>query len=203
MSGMLGLGNWLGMPGAQQQGNDPLAGYAQRMRGAGMGAPVQSPLVAAYTPPAYQTTPPHVDVQAIIDAMNAQNRAQQTQSPMAPGLPGMMPGEGANNGPGDVLNGDAAQNAQGAATDPNVGGTAVESVGYQAGGYTGDAPVTQPVGLVHGQEEVISAPATKAVGRKTLDKINEGDPKAVAIATKVAERVGAKNDRPEKRGEKK
>ena len=46
---MIGLGGWWGNggAGAQQgggQASNPLAGYAGRMRSAGMGAPLQSPL---------------------------------------------------------------------------------------------------------------------------------------------------------------
>lgn len=36
--------------------------------------------------------------------------------------------------------------------------------GYSKGGYTGDAPVTQAVGFVHGREGVLSAPEVDAIG---------------------------------------
>ncbi len=189
------LGNWWGAGNDQAQPANPMQDYATKMKAAMGAQPAQqSPLVSAYTPPAYQTTPPHVDINAVIAAMNAQKAAAVPPVAGMPMVPGGMPGEGASNGPGDVLNGDASQNAIEAAGNPNVGGTAVESVGYQGGGYTGDMPTNMPAGMVHGQEEVISAPATKAVGRKTLDKINEGDPESIAMAKKVAERVGKRND---------
>lgn len=36
--------------------------------------------------------------------------------------------------------------------------------GYQGGGWTGNAPVTQAVGVVHGREGVLSAPEVQAIG---------------------------------------
>ncbi len=96
------FGPWWGS--SQPAGDDsgfrmPLANYAEKMKAA-MGAPAQpqSPLVAAYTPPAYQTTPPHVDVNAVIAAMNAaKNVSPQGGGQMPPGGP-MAPGfEGGPN----------------------------------------------------------------------------------------------------------
>lgn len=36
--------------------------------------------------------------------------------------------------------------------------------GYSEGGYTGDAPITQAVGVVHGREGVLSAPEVEKIG---------------------------------------
>ena len=46
--------------------------------------------------------------------------------------------------------------------------------GYKSGGYTGNYGVNQEAGVVHGQEYVLNAAATKRVGVGTLDAINSG-----------------------------
>lgn len=45
---------------------------------------------------------------------------------------------------------------------------------FAAGGYTGHGGVGQAVGIVHGQEYVLSAAATRRIGRERLDAINFG-----------------------------
>lgn len=213
MSGALPLGNWWNS-GTQQAApigagavGSPLLDYAARLRAAGAAAPqgamggATSPLAAAYTPPVYQTTPPHVDIQAIIAAMNAAKPPPPpgpvtAATPMVTGTVG--PGGSEMGAESGAQAKDAVDRGDFADTMNQAG---IEMGSYKAGGYTGNAPVTQPVGVVHGQEEVISAPATKAVGKATLMKINEADPKAIALAKKVADGVGRRNDRG-RRGEK-
>lgn len=51
---------------------------------------------------------------------------------------------------------------------------AIKDVGFQSGGYTGGGGVSEVAGVVHGQEYVLNANATKRVGRDTLDAINSG-----------------------------
>ena len=46
--------------------------------------------------------------------------------------------------------------------------------GFKSGGYTGNIGVNQEAGVVHGQEYVLNAAATKRVGVGTLDAINSG-----------------------------
>lgn len=46
--------------------------------------------------------------------------------------------------------------------------------GFQSGGYTGGGGVSEIAGVVHGQEYVLNANATKRVGKDTLDAINSG-----------------------------
>lgn len=46
--------------------------------------------------------------------------------------------------------------------------------GFKSGGYTGNAGTSQVAGVVHGQEYVLNAEATKRVGVGTLDAINSG-----------------------------
>jgi tape measure domain-containing protein len=46
--------------------------------------------------------------------------------------------------------------------------------GYKSGGYTGNYGTTDVAGVVHGQEYVLNAAATKRVGIGTLDAINSG-----------------------------
>ena len=51
---------------------------------------------------------------------------------------------------------------------------AIKDTGFQSGGYTGGGGVSEIAGVVHGQEYVLNANATKRVGRDTLDAINSG-----------------------------
>ena len=46
--------------------------------------------------------------------------------------------------------------------------------GFKSGGYTGNGGVNDVAGVVHGQEYVLNAEATKRVGRGTLDALNNG-----------------------------
>lgn len=46
--------------------------------------------------------------------------------------------------------------------------------GFKSGGYTGNYGVNQEAGVVHGQEYVLNAEATKRVGINTLNAINNG-----------------------------
>ncbi|WP_406860145.1 tape measure protein [Acinetobacter baumannii] len=50
----------------------------------------------------------------------------------------------------------------------------VASVGFSSGGYTGDMGRGDVAGVVHGQEYVLNAAATKRVGVDTLNAINSG-----------------------------
>lgn len=51
---------------------------------------------------------------------------------------------------------------------------AVADVGFKTGGYTGSGGVSDVAGVVHGQEYVLNAAATKRVGVGALDAINSG-----------------------------
>ncbi len=51
---------------------------------------------------------------------------------------------------------------------------AVREGGFKDGGYTGNIGKSQVAGVVHGQEYVLNADATKRVGRGTLDALNNG-----------------------------
>lgn len=46
--------------------------------------------------------------------------------------------------------------------------------GFKSGGYTGNYGTNQIAGVVHGQEYVLNAEATKRVGKGTLDALNSG-----------------------------
>ena len=50
----------------------------------------------------------------------------------------------------------------------------IKDVGFQTGGYTGNGGVSDVAGVVHGQEYVLNASATKRVGVDTLNAINSG-----------------------------
>lgn len=47
-------------------------------------------------------------------------------------------------------------------------------IGFSSGGYTGDVPTNAPAGIVHGQEFVINARATRKYGISMLEQINRG-----------------------------
>lgn len=51
---------------------------------------------------------------------------------------------------------------------------AIRAEGFKSGGYTGNGGVNDVAGVVHGQEYVLNAKATKRVGRGTLDALNNG-----------------------------
>lgn len=51
---------------------------------------------------------------------------------------------------------------------------AVKEGGFKDGGYTGNMGRNQVAGVVHGQEYVLNAEATRRVGRGTLDALNNG-----------------------------
>ena len=46
--------------------------------------------------------------------------------------------------------------------------------GFAEGGYTGNAAVNMPAGVVHGQEYVFTAPVTASLGRDDLDALHRG-----------------------------
>lgn len=49
---------------------------------------------------------------------------------------------------------------------------AMGGAGFMSGGWTGDGPVNQVAGVVHGQEGVLNAPAMRGIGRDNLDYMN-------------------------------
>ena len=52
--------------------------------------------------------------------------------------------------------------------------SSVTMSGFKTGGYTGNYGTNQIAGVVHGQEYVLNAEATKRVGKGTLDALNSG-----------------------------
>ncbi|KFG91727.1 putative phage tape measure protein [Sphingobium herbicidovorans NBRC 16415] len=54
--------------------------------------------------------------------------------------------------------------------------------GFASGGYTGNMPVNQVAGLVHGQEFVFDAEAVKRIGRGQLEAIRNGSFRAPRIS---------------------
>ena len=200
------LGSWW-QGGDQQQGASPLSGYADKMKAAMAQPQQQSPLVAAYTPPTYQTTPPHVDINAVIAAMNAQKAAAQPMAQPAGSqmaAPQMSEGGAAGGQQGSDFGG-MASGMELAGLDKN----ARDNVDAGAAGFAGGGMVTpsalggpDPAGPDAGYaalqpgEFVMKKDAVEAVGKKPLEKMNEDGDKA--IAKKVAERVGKRNDGPKK-----
>ena len=52
--------------------------------------------------------------------------------------------------------------------------SAIQPQGFQTGGYTGNYGLSQIAGVVHGQEYVLNAQATKNIGVSTLNALNSG-----------------------------
>lgn len=57
----------------------------------------------------------------------------------------------------------------------NVAAKSFALAGFQTGGYTGDAAVNKAAGIVHGQEFVMNAAATKRIGVDNLQAMQDGD----------------------------
>jgi len=64
--------------------------------------------------------------------------------------------------------------AQGAQIASIISSVAAPTTGYKTGGYTGNYGTSEVAGVVHGQEYVLNAEATKRVGINTLNAINNG-----------------------------
>ncbi|MES2959805.1 MAG: hypothetical protein V4792_16570 [Pseudomonadota bacterium] len=64
-----------------------------------------------------------------------------------------------------------AANANGQAGGDALGDF-IKLAGFDSGGYTGGAAVTQPAGVVHGQEFVFSAPAVRRLGVGALEQLH-------------------------------
>ncbi len=64
--------------------------------------------------------------------------------------------------------------AQGAQIASIISSVAAPTTGFKSGGYTGNIGLNQEAGVVHGQEYVLNAEATKRVGVNTLNAINNG-----------------------------
>lgn len=56
---------------------------------------------------------------------------------------------------------------------------------FASGGYTGNYGLNEPAGVVHGQEYVLNASATKRMGLSTLEAINKGGPMPKSGGTNV------------------
>jgi len=56
----------------------------------------------------------------------------------------------------------------------NVQAIRAQPIGFQQGGYTGDAPRNAVAGAVHGQEFVMNAAATKRIGVQNLQTLQKG-----------------------------
>lgn len=52
---------------------------------------------------------------------------------------------------------------------------AISPKGFATGGYTGNMGINQVAGVVHGQEYVLNAKATKRIGVGNLERLNRGD----------------------------
>lgn len=68
--------------------------------------------------------------------------------------------------------------------------------GFKSGGYTGNYGTNQVAGVVHGQEYVLNAEATKRVGVNTLNAINNGSTIQAEKQAQANARVQAANPQP-------
>lgn len=89
-----------------------------------------------------------------------------------------------------------AQYATVASQTANIVATisSTEPTGFKSGGYTGNYGTSQVAGVVHGQEYVLNAAATRRVGVDTLDAINKG---ADLQAQRVASASGGQQVAPQ------
>lgn len=72
----------------------------------------------------------------------------------------------------------------------------VNMSGFKSGGYTGNVGTNQVAGVVHGQEYVLNAEATKRVGVNTLNAINNGGAIQAEKQAQANARVQAANPQP-------
>lgn len=206
------VGEWWNSP-AMASMSSPLSGYAERMRTAMASAPAVDPLVAAYTPPAYQTTKPHVDVNAIIAAMRGdQNTGGGSAAPAVVVIP---QGGDANVGGERAVGGlpnmrefmDMASGAKTAfaglpgaimdgitGNDGMVSGAALEQLNAEAEANTaGGAP-----GLAEGGEVKDLAPPNPPGPDDGVAALDKGEfvirkDAAKALGTAALERLNAKD----------
>lgn len=206
------VGEWWNSP-AMANMSSPLSGYADRMRAAMASAPAVDPLVAAYTPPAYQTTKPHVDVNAIIAAMRGD---QNTGGSAAPAVVVIPQGGDANVGGADRAVGglpnmqefrDAASGAKAAfagfpgaladaisGNDGMASGSALEQLNAEAEANTaGGAP-----GLAKGGEVKDLAPPNPPGPDDGVAALDKGEfvirkDAAKALGTAALERLNSKD----------
>ena len=61
----------------------------------------------------------------------------------------------------------------------------IKTTGFAEGGFTGNGPRSSVAGMVHGQEFVMNANATRRIGVKNLERMNNGGSPAGAAGMKV------------------
>ena len=98
--------------------------------------------------------------QAVVNTYQAANAAYAAMA----GIPYIGPALGA-----------AAAAAAIAAGMANVSAIRSQSTGFMAGGYTGDIGRNKIAGVVHGQEFVMNAAATRRIGVDNLEALQRGD----------------------------
>ena len=86
--------------------------------------------------------------------------------------------------------------AQGAQIASIISSVAAPTTGYKSGGYTGNYGVNQEAGVVHGQEYVLNAAATRRVGVDTLNAINNGGTIQAEKQAQANSKVQAANPQP-------
>ena len=68
--------------------------------------------------------------------------------------------------------------------------------GFKSGGYTGNIGLNQEAGVVHGQEYVLNAAATRRVGINTLNAINNGGTIQAERQAQASAKVQSANPQP-------
>jgi hypothetical protein len=94
---------------------------------------------------------------------------------------------GANAGPAIAAIGATNAAALGFAAVSGAGAAG----GFQSGGYTGSGAVNAPAGIVHGQEYVFDAAATRRIGVSNLEALRSGVRPSNAAAAAPGGRSGA------------
>src|SRR5690606_27493226 len=111
--------------------------------------------------------------QALVDVLNSvQKQAMSAliQLPMNLAIGGLTNSITGGLGPTALGSSGVRQVGAAEAAGWNLGGTP----GFASGGYTGNMGTNQVAGLVHGQEFVLNAEATRRMGRQNLEMINKG-----------------------------
>lgn len=111
---------------------------------------------------------------ALVDVLNSvqkQALSSLIQLPMNLALGALTNSITGGSGPSSLVAGTGGARQVGAAEAAswNVG-----KWHYASGGYTGDVGTNTPAGIVHGQEFVLNADATRRMGRQNLEMINKG-----------------------------
>lgn len=73
-----------------------------------------------------------------------------------------------------ITGGGATSSLTGGGGARSLSAAEASNIQFSSGGYTGNMGTNTPAGIVHGQEYVLNADATRRMGKQNLDMINKG-----------------------------